>query len=737
VASLVVLAAVTAAIVVVIRDKHGNQIAVVNVPEGGSVETKDDKKPSTQEKVRIEPEALPPIKPGDPLSGLALVQKPAKLPGVRSWSIATRESGTTSDLAYSPDGTRLAVGTWDGLVRIWEAKTGRLLRVFYSHGTVIKLAWSPDGRVLALGTGAYSRPVHLWDTETGRLLRRLETPKVEFILALAWSPDGRKLRAWGTGQRSCYTWNAATGKLLSAPAVPCPIERPPFSPDGLRLAGVVDDKHIVIWNTDTGQEISHMTAHAAVGRFSWSPDGKLLACTGKDGLGIWDVEKRKEIKHWSKAVQMENAPAWSPDGRRLLFIEKEHLDTVVIEVNGDAEPMRLENGNGVFVWSADGKTIAGINGEPWIILFDAKTGKRIRTLTNGAAPFGFALSPDDRTFALSERLGSLLASADTGQVIAEMKQETWPKTLTAWPLAWSPDGKLLAAQGPDNAVQLWHADGKKHLALTEHTDDVTSLSWSPNGKRLASTAAAEKRVLIWDAIKGERESELGPFDGVAENVKWSRDGRFVTFNVAEIGWHVWDIEGKKLVNDPKQWKVWWFELTPDGRSALVAPTGKEVFRLRDLVGGKEGMRLPSGHNIYQADPMWSPDGKFLAVSTGYGIEWWRGDVSKRLRAMQFEGGASHIVISHDSKRILAMSGNRLQVWETDTGRLLGVRMIGKRFNALTMTPDGHYTGNENVERGIVMVVEKDDGTQEMLEPADFAKKYRWKNEPDKVRLTEK
>ena len=53
---------------------------------------------------------------------------------------------------------------------------------------------------------------------------------------------------------------------------------------------------------------------------------------------------------------------------------------------------------------------------------------------------------------------------------------------------------------------------------------------------------------------------------------------------------------------------------------------------------------------------------------------------------------------------------------------------------MTITPDGHYTGNEQVERGIVMVVQKDDGTQEMLEPADFEQKYGFKNEPDKVHL---
>ncbi len=125
----------------------------------------------------------------------------------------------------------------------------------------------------------------------------------------------------------------------------------------------------------------------------------------------------------------------------------------------------------------------------------------------------------------------------------------------------------------------------------------------------------------------------------------------------------------------------------------------------------------------------------MAISTNSGVELWRGDLSRRVRTLHATYGAVHpIAFSPDGQLTIGLAGERLHVWETDSGRLRGILLLGEANNGLTIAADGHYIGNEQVEHGIVMVVQKDDGTQEVLEPADFEQKYGFKNDPNKVHL---
>ena len=328
-----------------------------------------------------------------------------------------------------------------------------------------------------------------------------------------------------------------------------------------------------------------------------------------------------------------------------------------------------------------------------------------------------------------------LRSPDTGQLRNMLKETTWP-------LAWSPDGKRLAATGPNNLVLMWDSSGKERVTLAGHAAGVTSLAWSPDGKLLASTATSEKRVRLWDADKAESLRDLGPFPAAPQSVRWSPKGKLLAFNVPEIGWHVWDVERDKLANDPKSWKDFYFDFAPDGRSALTVERPypfQDPYRLRDLDSGKERGRLSSPESFSRtanAEPArWSPDGHLLALPVNFGVELWRGDLRRRMRTLKATHAyVSQIAFSGDGKLVAGLAGERLHIWESDTGRLRGILLPGHGRHGLTLTPDGHYTGDEQVDRGIVMVVQKDDGTQEILEPADFEQKYGFKNELDKVHL---
>jgi len=136
------------------------------------------------------------------------------------------------EVAFSPDGSRLATGSDDNLARIWDASTGRELTRLQHGGCVSSVAFSPDGSRLATASHQ-DNLARIWDASTGRELTRLQHDN--WVLSVAFSPDGTRL-ATGSIDELARIWDASTGRELTRLQHTHPVFWVAFSPHGTRLA---------------------------------------------------------------------------------------------------------------------------------------------------------------------------------------------------------------------------------------------------------------------------------------------------------------------------------------------------------------------------------------------------------------------------------------------------------------------------------------------------------------------
>ncbi|MGV1098658.1 eIF2A-related protein [Thiovibrio sp. JS02] len=136
---------------------------------------------------------------------------------LRYGTLETTEKQTGNNilsLAWSPDGRKIvATENWDGIIEMWDAVNVRLANSFKGHADwALCVAYSPDGTQFV--TGSRDGSVHVWDAETGKLVKVLRDPELDAVNAVAYSPDGRHVTAATQSQR-ILVWQSASGKLVN------------------------------------------------------------------------------------------------------------------------------------------------------------------------------------------------------------------------------------------------------------------------------------------------------------------------------------------------------------------------------------------------------------------------------------------------------------------------------------------------------------------------------------------
>ncbi|TAG62111.1 MAG: serine/threonine protein kinase [Oscillatoriales cyanobacterium] len=227
--------------------------------------------------------------------------------------------GSVNAIALSPDGQTLVSASF-GTIRIWNLKTGRLVRTLnpvHSKKSVSTLAVSPDNSTLA--SGGNDNNVILWDLKTGRRVRTIPAHKAP-VNAIAFSSDGQNL-ASGSDDKTVRLWNVRTGsRLLTLTGHTGGVNAIALSRDGQTLASGSEDKTVRLWNLDTGEVRRIITGHGgAVNAVAFSPNGQVVASASSDNtIRLSNVQDGKRTRTFKGHSSWVRTIAFSPDSRSLI-----------------------------------------------------------------------------------------------------------------------------------------------------------------------------------------------------------------------------------------------------------------------------------------------------------------------------------------------------------------------------------------------------------------------------------
>ena len=610
--------------------------------------------------------------------------------------------GPVESVAYGPRGHRLLLGSWDGTAQIVDlASAGKPLEI--THGGFIHaVAFAHGGELVA--SGGNDRVIRLWNASSGESLRVLAGHE-DAVLSVAFSPDDRWLLS-SSYDGTARLWDVASGSTLAVlQGHSWWVWQAAFSADASRIVTAGQDGRAIVWSVvDDGSGvacnvITEFSGHnAPVHTASFAPTADEVVSGGEDGrVLIW---KPAEVQPVDLAARIAGLPE-EPSPCRTLG---DH-DAAVSSAS----------------YSRDGRLIATAGNDNVIKIWDAPSGKLIKTLRgHGGRVRSCEFSPDGR-FLLSgshdgqAKVWSLDGYREIRVLKGRLLEGHSDIVLSA---RFSPDGKQIVTSSRDRTARTWDtATGEMINVLNEgHEFLASSAVFFKDGRRVL-TAAGDNTVRMWDVAAGtqsiliEDTGRIGALalsnnetwivtgstgnsaqmfrttDGVllhtlapsidpanqasVTSAAFSADDRVLLLGDAHGHCRLWSRDGTDQWNERQVWRNHSRRITsvaflPDGRRALTASLDNTVAQW-DLATGKELTPLILEHSQGVTSMSVLPDGKRAVTTCDDGVlRLWELDAARVVAEMRSEDDALHFVnVSSNGQQALTTNSvtRKVRLWD--------------------------------------------------------------------------